>query len=119
MVKGEPGVRKLGELKSLGLVDKGVRLISSKRGTKSLLLVMVSLEYFGKRNSPPLLMEVWQDGMMGILCLWLSQVIYDSHKVSLFSLSTWLSPYEADSIRGWRREGNGKGRRKDQSKLVE
>lgn len=62
MVKGEPGVWKLGELKSLGLVDKGVRLISSKRGTKSLLLVMVSLEYFGKRNSPPLLMEVWQDG---------------------------------------------------------
>lgn len=44
VVKGEPGVREPGKLKSVGLVDKGASL-----NAKTSLQPIVSLEYFREK----------------------------------------------------------------------
>lgn len=54
MVQVGPGGGELGELKQVRLVDKGASLIALNRGTKQILMAMVSLEYVGRSNSPPL-----------------------------------------------------------------
>jgi len=54
VVKGEPGVRESGGFTSLGLFDKGASLIAPNSGDKFSLLAMVSLDYVGDKNSPPL-----------------------------------------------------------------
>lgn len=54
MVKEEPGVEELGELKSVRLVDKWASLNAPNNGTNCFLLTMVKIEYIGDRNSPPL-----------------------------------------------------------------
>lgn len=43
VVKGEPGFEEPGQLKSMGLFDKGASLKATNKGTKSPLLAMVSL----------------------------------------------------------------------------
>lgn len=63
VVKGEPGVREPGKLKSVGLVDKGASLNAPNKGAKTSLQPIVSLEYFRERNSPSLRVSL---GAMGL-----------------------------------------------------
>ena len=54
VVKGEPGVRESEGFELLGLFDEGASLIAPNSGVRFSLLAMVSQEYVGERNSPPL-----------------------------------------------------------------
>lgn len=52
VIKGDPVVRELGGLKSVGVVSRGACLIAPNKGTKSLFLGMVSQE-LGKEIVQP------------------------------------------------------------------
>lgn len=112
LVKWEPGVRELRELKSVGLVDKGLSFIALDKGIKSSLLAMVSLKYVAMWNGSPFRVSLRTKT---------TKQEYDAHgsprpfqlaQNQFFILSIWFSHlYEVDSRRGWKKEGKGKGKR--------